>query len=126
MRHGQVTFFQLAWAPRVLVEIPNSDREETTGLNGRTHLAPSTGMLFDFGREQAVTMSMRETLVSLDMIFLNDRKMVVHVIENAAPGARLGAYRTPVVARYVLEVEAGWARRFGVAVGQEALIEVFR
>ncbi|NND49045.1 MAG: DUF192 domain-containing protein, partial [Rhizobiales bacterium] len=51
------------------VEIAVSQAERAKGLMFRRSLAPDRGMLFDFGEEQSVSMWMRNTYISLDMLF---------------------------------------------------------
>src|SRR5690606_32512427 len=72
--------------------------------------------LFDFGRDQEVSMWMKNTYVSLDMIFIRSDGRILRIAENTEPlSTRIVSSGVPV--RAVLEVVAGTARRFGVAPG---------
>ena len=52
------------------VEMATTEEEKTTGLMYRKELADGKGMLFDFSPEQQVSMWMKNTFISLDMIFI--------------------------------------------------------
>jgi uncharacterized membrane protein (UPF0127 family) len=100
-----------------------ADRAETIlrGLSHRTEVPEGTGMLFDMGSVARHLFWMRDTWVSLDMVFLDPEGTVVGIVEGALPGdPTLLGVATP--SRYVLEVAAGWSGRHGVAVGQRAQV----
>jgi uncharacterized membrane protein (UPF0127 family) len=98
------------------LEIASTDAERTRGLMHRRFLAATGGMLFDFGREQQVAMWMRDTFVSLDMLFVDGSGVVVDVLRDAVPlSEALLAPRAP--ARYVVELAAGQAALRGLARG---------
>lgn len=83
------------------------------GLMGRTTLAPGRGMLFDFGSERAVAMWMKDTLLALDILFLNTAGRVIQIDRNTTPlSTALISAQQPV--RYALEIEAGGAADFGI------------
>jgi uncharacterized membrane protein (UPF0127 family) len=101
---------------RVSVEVARTRRQHQLGLMYRTHLPPDAGMLFLFDRPKVQQFWMRNTLVSLDMIFVSSEMKVVGVVENAQPKTMTGR-SVPVVSQYVVEVNAGWARAHRVAAG---------
>jgi uncharacterized protein len=86
------------------------------GLMYRRSLPAGQGMLFDFGSEQRITMWMKNTYVALDMIFIGTDGRISRIAANTKPlSTRLISSGEP--ARYVLEVNAGTARKLGIAVG---------
>ena len=98
------------------VELATNDEERARGLMFRKELPEGRGMLFDFGQEQPVAFWMRNTYISLDMIFIRGDGRVLRVAENAEPlSDRLipsgGAVRA------VLEVIAGTAHKYGIKPG---------
>lgn len=100
----------------VRVELARTDGERRRGLMYRQHLAPDAGMLFVFEKEAVQSFWMKNTLLTLDMIFIRDDMTVVGIIENAAPmTTESRSVGTP--SRYVLEVNGGFARAHGVTVG---------
>ncbi len=106
-----------SWA--VSVEVAKTDLERARGLMGRRSLAANTGMLFLFEAPEIRRFWMRNTYIPLDMLFLNERKVVVGLEENTIPLDETS--RGPdEPAQYVVEVAGGEARRHGVAVGAQA------
>lgn len=106
------------------VEVVDTPAARARGLMGRRHLAADSGMLFDFGVAQPVSMWMKDTHVSLDMIFLDEHGTVIGVATDTVPHALtpIGVGR-PV--RAVLEVVAGTARRIGLRRGDRIRHPIF-
>jgi uncharacterized membrane protein (UPF0127 family) len=100
----------------VRVEVVKKRQERSRGLMFREHLDEDAGMIFLFREPEHQTFWMRNTLIPLDMIFIGSDKRVVGVYENAAPRTD----RTRAVdgdSQYVLEVNAGFSRRWGIGPG---------
>ena len=99
-----------------MVEFADTPALRSRGLMFRPSLAPDRGMLFDFARDQEITMWMENTQISLDMIFLAADGSVTRIARNTEPFSRdiIGS-RGP--ARAVLEVAAGTAPRIGLKQG---------
>ena len=98
------------------VEIAASGAERARGLMYRRSLADDAGMLFDFKTEQAITMWMRNTYVSLDMIFIDADGRIGHIVANTTPLSDT-VIPSRIEARFVLEVKAGTSERLGIEVG---------
>jgi len=82
----------------------------------RREMAPDHGMLFDFERTAQVTMWMRNTYISLDMLFLRADGEIVNIIHDTVPHSEaVLASDGPV--RAVLEVPAGTIRLLGIKAG---------
>ncbi|MCK1365334.1 DUF192 domain-containing protein [Bradyrhizobium sp. 62] len=98
------------------VEIATTEEEKQTGLMYRKDLADGKGMLFDFNPEQEVSMWMKNTYVSLDMIFIRADGRILRIAENTEPmSTKIISSRGP--ARAVLEVVAGTAQKYGIRAG---------
>jgi uncharacterized membrane protein (UPF0127 family) len=98
------------------VEMATTEEEKQTGLMYRKELADGKGMLFDFNPEQEVSMWMKNTYVSLDMIFIRADGRILRIAENTEPlSTKIISSRGP--ARAVLEVVAGTAQKYGIRVG---------
>src|SRR6201989_2065761 len=67
------------------VEMATTEEEKTTGLMYRKELADGKGMLFDFSPEQEVSMWMKNTYVSLDMIFIRADGRILRIADNTEP-----------------------------------------
>jgi uncharacterized membrane protein (UPF0127 family) len=106
----------------ISVEIAASREARTRGMMWRTSLAETAGMLFIFPEEEEVTFWMKNTLIPLDMVFIDGRQTIVGIVERAAPQTRLS--RGPgVPAKYVLELAGGWSERNGLRPGLKVKIE---
>src|SRR6266481_949066 len=64
------------------VEMATTEEEKTTGLMYRKELADGRGMLFDFSPEQQISMWMKNTFISLDMIFIRADGRILRIAEN--------------------------------------------
>lgn len=100
------------------VEVADDPAERALGLMNRPRMASSAGMLFIYEQPQAVSFWMENTLIPLDMVFLDPSGTVKKVHQNARP-----LDRTPIPGGdgilYVLEINGGLARRLGIAEGSE-------
>jgi hypothetical protein len=105
----------------VSVEIARTDPERAKGLMNRRELAPDAGMLFLFDETAPHAFWMKNTLISLDMIFIAEDGRVVGVVERAVPGDL--SPRSAGPSRYVLEVNGGWAEAHGVRAGDRVRFE---
>lgn len=100
------------------VEIARTDQERATGLMYRKELPEGRGMLFDFSPEQNVSMWMKNTFISLDMIFIDREGRILRIAENTEPQSeKIISSGGP--ARAVLEVIAGTARKYGIQPGDK-------
>ena len=106
------------------VEMATTEEEKTTGLMYRKHLPDGQGMLFDFSPAQRVSMWMKNTYISLDMIFIGPDGRVLRIAENTEPfSTRIIPSRG--LAKGVLEVIAGTAKKYGIAPGDQVAHPLF-
>src|SRR6516165_908496 len=107
------------------VELAVSNEKRQKGLMFRRSLPESQGMLFDFKTDQNVSMWMRNTYVSLDMIFIRGDGRIQRIAEDTQTESdRIIPSGRPV--RAVLEVVAGTAKKFGIAAGDRVASPIFR
>lgn len=105
-------------------EIAETAQQQARGLMYRETLADDAAMLFDFGAAREVRMWMRNTLVSLDMVFIRPDGTVHRVAEHTTPlSERIVPSNGPVSA--VLEVRAGTADRIGLEPGDQVHHRIF-
>jgi uncharacterized membrane protein (UPF0127 family) len=109
----------------VSVEIAADNELRAQGLMYRDHLKPGTGMLFLFKEDGDNAFWMKNTLIPLDMIWLDASQRVVHVKYNVPPCkvANCPSYPPGVPSRYVLEVGGGEAQRHGIKTGDQLRFE---
>ena len=109
--------FHTAGGPRaVQVEVADTPERRQVGLMYRRTLAPDHGMLFDFGAPQPVAMWMKNTYISLDMVFVTD-KGLVHRVERGAEPLSEAIIDSGAPVRFVVELAAGEADTLGLKPG---------
>ncbi|TRW96856.1 DUF192 domain-containing protein [Paracoccus sp. M683] len=120
----QQAIFQTGQGPlAIAVELADDPQERAQGLMFRRDLPAKTGMLFIYDAPQPASFWMRNTLIPLDIIFMDATGTVRHIHRNARPldetpipGAAVG---DPDPLRlFVLEIAGGEADRLGIKVGQ--------
>ena len=103
---------------RFNVEVADDAIERQRGLMHRLEMPMSAGMLFVYHQTRVVSFWMKNTLIPLDMIFLDETGRVVKIHERAIP-RDLSSISSDVPSRYVLEINGGLARAIGITVGSE-------
>ena len=98
------------------VEMATTEEEKTTGLMYRKELPDGKGMLFDFSPEQQISMWMKNTYISLDMIFIRADGRILRIAENTEP-LSTKIISSGGLAKGVLEVIAGTAQKYGIQPG---------
>ncbi|WP_262174851.1 DUF192 domain-containing protein [Haloarcula laminariae] len=100
------------------VRIAANYSQRYTGLSDTESLGPDEGMLFVHGEEDVQTYVMRDMDFALDIIYI-DANRTITTIHHAPPPPEGERYseRYSGRAKYVLEVNRGWANRTGVGVG---------
>ena len=103
----------------VNLELAKTDEERQLGLMYRESLAPDAGMLFDFGPEpRLVSMWMKNTLIPLDMAFIDQNGIIVHTAENTTPRS-LASISSQGAVVAVLEMAGGRFAEIGVKPGDK-------
>ncbi len=105
----------------VEVELALTPKERATGLMNRRTLGADQGMLFVFRHQRNLSFWMHNTLIPLDMVFIDSAGTIVGIVENAAPLTETPR-QVDRPSRYVLEVNGGWSAEHGVAVGDHVLL----
>ncbi len=106
------------------VEMATTEKEKETGLMYRKELPDGKGMLFDFSPEQQMSMWMKNTYISLDMIFIRADGRILRIAENTEPESTR-IISSGGLAKGVLEVIAGTARKYGIAPGDRVAHPLF-
>ncbi|TFF24871.1 DUF192 domain-containing protein [Jiella endophytica] len=100
----------------VMVELALTPKEREVGLMNRAEMPKDHGMLFRFDETREVAMWMKNTLIPLDMLFMDEEGKVVTIKTNAQP-LSLAIIPSGQPVRYVLELNGGAAARYGVSIG---------
>lgn len=105
--------------PHIFIEIADDPFEQSKGLMYRSSLDWNNGMLFAFENEEIRSFWMKNTLIPLDMIFIDKGLKIIDIIENAQPCKtnNCPSYVSNQPAKYVLEVNAGYVKENKISVG---------
>ncbi len=113
--NGPVTF---------TVEIADDDRERARGLMFRESLADNHGMLFHFQRPEYASFWMRNTVISLDIIFIGVDGRILNIAERTTPYSEAGIPAAGLT-RGVLEIRGGRAEELGIRAGDRVRHRIF-
>lgn len=109
---------------RFTVEMALSPEQQTIGLMFRPSVAPDEGMLFDWGVPRDSAMWMRNTIASLDMIFIEANGRIRRIAERTVPQS-LNTIASGGPVRATLEVAAGTAERLDLRPGDLVRQRIF-
>ena len=105
---------------RVDVEIADTDIKRASGLSNRRYLGDYDGMLFIFDEKVNRPFWMKDMIIGLDLIFIDESRFIIDIAEENEPCTE---YYCPQITasemyKYVLEVNAGFCKTNDVRVGQ--------
>lgn len=100
------------------VELAATPAQQRRGLMFRKSLDGGQGMLFDYNPPRSISMWMKNTFISLDMLFFDASGRIAHIAVHTEPFSQ-NLIVAPGLTRYVLEVSAGTAQRLGIRVGDK-------
>ncbi len=109
----------------VSVEIADTEPVRERGLMFRQQLAPNEGMIFVFPEAGYYPFWMKNTLIPLDMLWLDPRGRIVSIAASVPPckADPCPSYPPDANASYVVEVVSGFARQHGLKVGDQLKLE---
>lgn len=106
------------------VELALTPDQQHRGLMYRQSLAPDAGMLFVFDQQAVQSFWMKNTLIPLDMLFVDQRGRIINIHERAVPGS-LEPIAAAAPARAVIELNGGTAARLGIKPGDRVIFPIF-
>lgn len=98
------------------IEVADDEQERTRGLMDRFNLPENAGMLFIFPDEQFRSFWMKNTYISLDIMYINADKEIVSIQKYTLP-QNTSSIPSEKPAMYVLEVNAGFADKYNIKLG---------
>ena len=109
----------------IKTEIADTPAQRALGLMYRETLGENQGMLFVYPDSDIRYVWMKNTLLALDIVFLNENGIIVSMLPNLAPCTQQHCpiYPSKAVARYMLEVNAGFIDKHQLKTGQEVIID---
>jgi uncharacterized protein len=122
---SELTIQTAAGPQKFSIELALTDAQMEQGLMFRRSMAPDAGMLFDFKQPTPVTMWMKNTVIPLDMLFLDTSGKIIDIHQRAVP------YSTDIIAsavpaRYVIELNGGTVARLGIRLGDQVTSPYFK
>lgn len=112
----------------VKAEVVWTPQDARKGLMFRDKLAADRGMLFVFEEELLHVFWMKNTWLDLDIIYIGDNKRISRIFPKVSRSYKgmpdLAVARVEWVARYVLEVNAGFAARHKLAEGDTVVFDL--
>lgn len=106
------------------VELADDPEERRIGMMGRAALASDAGMLFDMGEPEVAGFWMKDTLISLDLLFVDEDGKILAIAQEAVPGS-LRQISAGVPVRAVLELNGGQTAELGIEPGDTVSHELF-
>lgn len=104
------------------LELATDDKQRARGLMYRRSILPDWGMLFVYGANRELSFWMKNTYIPLDMVFIDQRGVVVGILEGVPP-LTLDPRTVGKPARYVLELGSGIAAKSGLKAGMRMTLE---
>jgi hypothetical protein len=119
-KEGELTFSDSLknQKAKIDIEIADTDYDRQLGLMKRISMEEKQGMLFIFPDETRQSFWMRNTLIPLDMMFINSNNEIVTIHKNTKVLSDQ-SYPSTSPALYVLEVNAGFANKYNIQVGNK-------
>lgn len=106
------------------VEVVREEKDRNRGLMFRHELAEGSGMLFDYDPPQQISFWMKNTFLSLDIVFIGVDGRILNIAEKTTP---LSLERLPAdgKARGVLEINGGLSAKLGIKPGDRVRHPLF-
>jgi uncharacterized membrane protein (UPF0127 family) len=120
----QLTIDTRAGPVTLNVEIADDEAERNRGLMFRESLADDHGMLFHFQEPENASFWMRNTIVSLDIIFIGVDGRILNIADHTVPYSE-APIRAVGLTRGVLEIRAGRAAELGIRPGDRVRHRIF-
>lgn len=125
-KDGEVTFQKSTgeFISKIDVEFADNDQKRTQGLMYRTKMDEDQGMLFIFPNQSMQSFWMLNTVLSLDMIFVNSDLKIVTIHKNTEPYTT-ESYPSTEPAQYVIETLAGYTDKYQIEVGDKVVFRKY-
>ncbi|MBI5817298.1 MAG: DUF192 domain-containing protein [Candidatus Yonathbacteria bacterium] len=104
------------------VDIVDTPALQERGLSGKNALLDNQGMFFIFDHSGIYPFWMKEMNFPIDIIWIDEHMSVADITKNVLPSSFPQTFASRVPIRYVLEVQAGFAERHGVNIGDQVVL----
>ena len=109
----------------LIAEIADNEESRSRGLMFRHVMPPNRAMLFDFVKPRPAAMWMKNTYISLDMLFVREDGTIAAIAENTEP-LSLQTISVDEPVRGVVELAAGTAKRLGIQRNDKVYHRIFK
>ena len=118
-KHSKVYIYTTNSEIMVNVEVADTPQKQSQGLMFRENMKWDHGMLFIFDNETILSFWMKDTLIPLDMIFVDKTFRIINIIDNTLPCniEPCPDYSSEKPVKYVLEVNAGFVETNDIEAG---------
>jgi hypothetical protein len=100
-----------------LADVADTETLQARGLSGRASLSDSDAMIFVFPKLGNYSFWMKDMLIPIDMVWLDEKGRVVTIASNVSPETYPKSYTSTTKAQYVVELRANMANDIGLKVG---------
>ena len=121
---AELTIVSASGPHKFTVELATTPAQMEQGLMFRQSLAADAGMLFDYRAPAMAAMWMKNTLIPLDMLFVDQQGRIINIHERAVPGS-LDPIAATAPARAVIELNGGTAAHLGIKPGDRVIFPIF-
>ena len=101
----------------IKVEIADTPISRERGLSGRTSLSDGRGMLFVYSAPGFYSFWMKDMNFPIDIIWIDEAKTIIGITKNISPVTFPETFQPPSLAKYILEVNAGWPDKNLIQIG---------
>ena len=119
-KEGELSFLSAKGGTisQIDVEVADDDEQRQRGLMFRDKMDENQGMIFLFDKEAPQAFWMHNTILPLDIIYINSQMEIVHIAKNAKPfdDSSLPSIKP---AQYVVEVNGGYTDKLGIKDGDK-------
>lgn len=106
---------------KLSLEIADTKALQTKGLMFRESLPYDSGMLFDFKQPKTASFWMKNTLIPLDIIYIDEQNKVIELHKNLLPHS-LAPIKSSLPVKYAIEVNSGLIEQCGIQIMQTILL----
>ncbi len=126
-KDGELTFTTKSgeYITQIDIEIADTNPKRMQGLMFRESMKENRGMLFIFPTEEYQSFWMKNTIIPLDMIFVNAKRDIVNIHKNTTPYSEQ-SYPSTSPAKYVIEVNAGFTDKYNIKPGDKIVWRIVR
>ncbi len=107
-------------------ELALEPRQQEHGLMFRKEISENKAMLFVFDNQQIINMWMKNTLIPLDMLFIDSKGKVVYIEHDAKPESLDNIDAGGMSVKAVMEIQGGLAKKKNILVGSEIIYKAFK